>query len=49
MVYLNFRINLIKLKELNKCKDAIKLLMSQINFIRDLIGKTIKFESLIWT
>ena len=28
-----------KLKELIKCKDLIKFLMGQINFIRDLIDE----------
>jgi hypothetical protein len=31
-----------------KWKDLFRLLMSQINFIKDIIGKIIKFESLIW-
>jgi hypothetical protein len=29
----------VQLKELIKCKDLIILLMDQINFFRDLIGK----------
>jgi hypothetical protein len=31
------------------CNDFIRLLMGQINFIKELIGKTIKFENLIWS
>ena len=30
------------------CNDLIRLLMGQINFIKELIGKINKFGSLIW-
>jgi hypothetical protein len=36
---------MLKLKELIKCKDLIKLLISQINFIKSLIGEKLSLEA----
>ena len=42
---INLKINLVQNKKIIKCKDLIKLLMGQINFIMNLIGKKLSLES----
>jgi len=36
---------MLKLKELIKCKDLIRLLISQINIIKSLIGEKLSLEA----